>query len=412
MHKISISLVATLFFGICLRLSAQPANHLFKIRTITAGITVTDLSDTTSLIKAVEFLKQARTDYTNAGYEVQTIRISTQNLHEYLGGKTLDEALPYLKKFDEIALRDDVSFAIGAVLPLNEYNTEVAGWAAKLIGQTELINFSLPVSSTALGIHRNTIKAAAEIVVAVAKVGKGGEGNFRFTASANCPAGIPFFPAAFHSGVNSFAVGIEYPNLLTDVFSKSTMVNARQNLKAELEKQFLPVQALATRISSTYSWQYDGIDTSPAPGLDASIGTAIETLTKQPFGGPSTLSACSLITDVIKNLDLKTCGYSGLMLPVIEDKVLAQRANENRYTVQELLLFSSVSGTGLDVVPLAGSTSAAMVERIFTDVASLSLKYTNKALSARLFLIPGKKVGDKVTFDNPYLTAAKVMRVE
>ncbi|MEQ8809200.1 MAG: DUF711 family protein [Imperialibacter sp.] len=406
----SLLSIGFLFFALISHSQNPPL--FFKIRTITAGITVESLSDTTSVIKAIEFLKQARTDYTNAGYEVQTIRIATQNLYEYLGGKTLDEALPYLKKFDEIAQRDDVSFAIGAVLPPNEYSAEVAGWAAKLIGETDLINFSLPVSSTELGIHRNGVKAAAEIVVAIAKVGKGGEGNFRFTASANCPAGIPFFPAAFHSGVNSFAVGLEYPNLLTEVFSKSTMANARENLKAELEKQFLPVQALATKISFTYGWQYDGIDTSPAPGLDASIGTAIETLTKQPFGGPSTLSACSLITDVIKNLDLKTCGYSGLMLPVIEDKVLAQRANENRYTVQELLLFSSVSGTGLDVIPLAGSTSAATVERIFTDVASLSLKYTNKALSARLFLIPGKKVGDKVTFDNPYLTAAKVMRVE
>jgi uncharacterized protein (UPF0210 family) len=37
------------------------------------------------------------------------------------------------------------------------------------------------------------------------------------------------------------------------------------------------------------------------------------------------------------------------MLPVIEDIVLAQRAMEGRFTVQELLLYSSVSGTGLDV---------------------------------------------------------------
>jgi uncharacterized protein (UPF0210 family) len=44
------------------------------------------------------------------------------------------------------------------------------------------------------------------------------------------------------------------------------------------------------------------------------------------------------------------------MLPVIEDKVLAKKAIEQKFTLQELLLFSSVSGTGLDVVPLPGST--------------------------------------------------------
>ncbi|MEQ8534722.1 MAG: DUF711 family protein, partial [Imperialibacter sp.] len=96
-------LILSIGFAFLALVSYGQHPHLFKIRTITAGITVESLSDTTSVIKAVEFLKQARTDYTNAGYDVQTIRISTQNLYEYLGGKTLDEALLYLKKFDEIA---------------------------------------------------------------------------------------------------------------------------------------------------------------------------------------------------------------------------------------------------------------------------------------------------------------------
>jgi hypothetical protein len=78
--------------------------------------------------------------------------------------------------------------------------------------------------------------------------------------------------------------------------------------------------------------------------------------------------------------------------------------------VQELLLYSSVSGTGLDVVPLPGDTPEKIVENILTDVAALSLKYTSKALSVRLFLIPGKKAGDTVTFQNPLLTSCVVMK--
>jgi uncharacterized protein (UPF0210 family) len=119
-----------------------------------------------------------------------------------------------------------------------------------------------------------------------------------------------------------------------------------------------------------------------------------------------------MITDVLKSLDIKKCGYSGLMLPVIEDKVLAQRAAEQRYTLQELLLYSSVSGTGLDVVPIPGDTPKTTIEGILTDVAALSLKYTAKALSVRLFPIPNKKAGEKVTFDNPYLTGTLVMKID
>jgi uncharacterized protein (UPF0210 family) len=75
--------------------------------------------------------------------------------------------------------------------------------------------------------------------------------------------------------------------------------------------------------------------------------SATETLTGKPFGSPTTLSTCSF-TKVIKNLDVKSCGYSGLMLPIIGGYGFSEDGKGN-YTVEELLLFSSVSGTGLDV---------------------------------------------------------------
>jgi uncharacterized protein (UPF0210 family) len=391
-------------------LYSQEAKHLFGVRTITAGVTLNSLTDTTTLNSAIEFLKRAKQGYITKGYEVQTLRISTQNFYNYLNQYSYDDALQFLAKFDKIAQRNNVILSIGQVLPPNKYQAGIDDWAEKLMQTTTTISFSLSISSHEIGIHFNSIKAASEIVAAISKV-NGGEANFRFTTSANCPAGIPFFPAAFHEGRNSFAVGLESANLLTTAFKQDNNPStARRTLKSLLEKNLLPVQDIAENISKTLNWQYDGIDASPAPGLNASIGQAIETYSKQPFGSPSTLSACSLITDVLKNLDIKKCGYSGLMLPVIEDKVLAQRAIEGRFTVQELLLYSSVSGTGLDVVPLPGDTPTQVLENIFIDVAALSLKYSSKALSARLFLIPGKKAGDMVTFENPYLTSCVVMK--
>jgi hypothetical protein len=400
------ALISTANFG-------QATNPNFSIRTITAGINLKSISDTTTFVEAIQFLKGTRDEYVSAGYNVQTIRISTQNFYTLVENLTFEEALPHLIKLDRIAQREGVVVAIGWILPPNENDAKISDWVVDLITQTQMISFSLPISSAELGIHHNSIKASAEIIRAISTNSIGGEGNFRFTASANCPPGTPFFPAAYHQGANSFAIGLESPNLLKEVFAKSEWSNAKQNLKMAMERVLRPIENIAMQIAeSKNDWVYDGIDTSPAPGLDASIGEAIETLTGQPFGGSSTLSACALITDVLKNLEIKTCGYSGLMLPVIEDKILAKRAMEKRYTVQELLLFSSVSGTGLDVIPLPGNTSIETIERVLNDVASLSLKYTNKALSARLFLIPGKVAGDLVTFDNPYLTDAMVMKIE
>ena len=168
------------------------------------------------------------------------------------------------------------------------------------------------------------------------------------------------------------------------------------------------MEALAEKISRETGWRYLGIYTSPAPGLDASIGEVVETLTAAPVGSPSTLSACSTITSVLQGLDAKTCGYSGLMLPVLEDKVLSDRADESRYGVSELLLYSSVCGTGLDVVPLAGDAPVSALAETIEDVAALAARY-QKPLSARLFPVPGKGVGEVVDFDNPHLTRCEVM---
>lgn len=407
-----ILLFYTLIFYLSIANTFGQEKKLFQIRTITAGVSLTDLSDTASIESAIQFLLEAREEFKSKGYEVQTLRIATQPLYQYLNGKTYEEALPYLIRLDNLVKKDGLILSIGPIIKDDYPGFDIPDWSVKLINRTETINFSISIADKENGILGNSVHHAASTISAIASETKGGEGNFRFAALANCQPGIPFFPAAYHHGQNSFAIGIESPNILTDVFKKGPEDKVKENLKVELEKVLKPIETIGMAIAKSKKWMYDGIDTSTAPGLDASIGEAIETLTGQPFGSASTLFACAMITDVLKSLDVKRCGYSGLMLPVIEDKVLAQRASEGRFSVQELLLYSSVSGTGLDVVPLPGETSITTIENLLIDVASLSLKYTDKALSARLFLIPGKKAGEMVTFENPYLTSCKVMKIE
>jgi uncharacterized protein (UPF0210 family) len=294
------------------------------------------------------------------------------------------------------------------VITDDEYHQEFAAWAAELARQTNL-SFSCQVASAARGVHYNALRCAAEAFHAISRSTPGGEGNFNFAAAGFIPPGTPFFPVGWFDQGQAFSIGFETPNLLTAAFEGSANFNeAKQRLKASMEAALGPAAKQATEMARSSGWSYLGIDTSPAPGLEASIGRAIETLTGAPFGDPSTLAACAAITDVLKGMSFKTCGYSGLMLPVLEDPVLAQRAAEGRYGVSELLLFSTVCGTGLDVVPLPGEASVEELTAIISDVAALSTKY-HKPLSARLFPVPGKRVGEKVTFDNPHLTECVVM---
>jgi len=338
------------------------------------------------------------------------VRIATQPLPQYLNGKSRTEALAGLRKIDELLSAGNVILSIGPVITGDRYDPEFASWAAQLVKETKNINFSVTVASER-GVHAQTALTAAEAIVAISKSSPGGEGNFRFTAAANCLSGTPFFPVAYHRGPTAFSIGLETPLLLQDAFGQAKDIeDGKARLRTLLESELGPVEKLALDIARKERREYLGIDTSPAPSKDASIGAAIEALTHLPFGASSTLAACAAITEVLKGLNIRTCGYSGLMLPVLEDPVLATRAAEGRYTVRELLLYSSVCGTGLDVVPLAGDTSVEELAALIRDVAALSTKL-HKPLSARLFLIPGKKAGDRAEFANPFLTSSVVMKL-
>jgi len=384
----------------------------FRIRTITAGTNLQSVTDARGMENALSFLKSAKRMVADAGYEVQTIRIATQPLLEEVGHAKRASALTDLQALDRAVAAEGALLSIGPVLAPDGDDPEFAAWAAELARTTRNVSFTVRVASPERGASPRGVTAAGEAMAAIARATPGGIGNFRFAAAANVPAETPFFPVAYHHGSDAVAVGVESPPLLSAAFAgASTLADAKQRLKASLESRLGPVERLVREAARRDERAYTGIDVSPAPGKDASIGAAIEALTGVPFGAASTLAGCAAITDVLKSLRIKTCGYSGLMLPVLEDPVLAQRASEGLFTVRELLLYSSVCGTGLDVIPLPGDTGADQLAALIADVAALSTKL-HKPLSARLFPVPGRKVGEVARFNDPYLTDCVVLKAE
>src|SRR5207245_5610640 len=120
---------------------------------------------------------------------------------------------------------------------------------------------------------------------------------------------------------------------------------------------------------------------------------AIEAFTGAKFGSSGTLTAARIITAAVKAVPQKQTGYSGLMVPVMEDKLLSQRWAEGTYDIDSLLAYSAVCGTGLDTIPLPGDISEEQLARMIGDVASLAFKW-KEPLSARLIPVPGKKAGE------------------
>lgn len=390
------------------KLLAIGRSRRFRVRTVTAGAPLLDPADLSPMREAISFLGRARSDLAERGHEVQTVRIATQPLAEYLPHWKSEAAMRVIEGLDRTAREANLVLSVGPVLDVEGYDPDFGSWAAEILRRTTQVSLSVTVASEEGGIHRGNVQAAAEAIVAISRGTPGGIGNFRFAAAAMVPPGTPFFPVARFAQERTFSLGLESPNLLLEAIEAAEREATIQVLRTHLEAEMAPLEESAGQLAAREGWRYLGLDVSPAPGLDASIGAVIEAWSGVPFGEPSTLDACAALTEVLQGLDLRTCGYSGLMLPVLEDPILAQRAAEGRYGIPDLLLYSSVCGTGLDVVPIAGSVSAADIGRLIGDVAALARRY-RKPLSARLFPVSGKEPGDAVSFNDPYLTDGVVM---
>ncbi len=381
-----------------------------KIRTVTTGIHLSSGKDISAIERAAAFNRTAASFFQSEGYDVQTIRVATNSWEEYINTDSEDEAVKTIVEIERVAKKCELSFFnIGRTM-----KSESIKMLPAINKATSIISCSAHLGSFNTGILFENAREAAQTMKRIGNETENGYGNFRFCASANCSGGIPYFPTGFHEGKESiFGLGFECGDIAFNAFSETKDLQAAKRL---FHDRFLSeakkVEKLAEVLSKKEGIRYNGIDVSLNPGLltEESIAFAFENIGLGTFGKPGTLTVAGMITDVLKNLEVKRCGYSGLMLPVCEDAGLAERANEGAYNISNLLLYSAVCGCGLDVVPIPGNTNIESIEAILLDTATLAIKL-NKPLSVRMLLVPGKKVGECTTFNSPYMVESNLMDV-
>ncbi|EJK74222.1 hypothetical protein THAOC_04112 [Thalassiosira oceanica] len=204
-----------------------------------------------------------------------------------------------------------------------------------------------------------------------------------------------------------------------------SVVNVRGTLHSRLGEELAPIQEVCRGCKprgddGDVTVKFFGIDTSWNPSLDegGSVAAALEALeeVRGAFGGTGSLAAAAAVTRAIQSVPgIASTGYSGLMLPVLEDRRLAELANSGGdagegLSIQQLLCISSVCGVGIDTVPVPGDVSVDRLSSLILDVAALAGRW-NKPLSCRVFPVPGGKAGDLTTFDSPYMCNSRVFEV-
>ena len=409
-----------LIAGVCILLtalldfcSAQPSNSasLPKIRTVTAFIRLDRQSYRTQVENALTFLRAAKAEFIKAGYEVETIRITTQPFPEYTKGLSPEQTLAFFHEYDALAQKEEFTPEIGPAMTKDTDDPAQADLLAQIIATTQSINGFIVVADES-GIHWKAIQAAARINKYLEDHTTHSEGNFRFASGAFPPAIAPFYPVSYTSGSgHDFAIGMESANIAQQVFSAGTkdFTDAGEQLTAALAKEARKVEEIAHRVEAQTNWKYQGIDLTPVPLKEISIGAAMESLVQGAIGSPGSLSAAFSITSAVRKVPVKQAGYSGLMLPVLEDSVLAKRWEAGTITRDTLMSYSSVCSTGLDAIPLPGDISQKEIENIIADMASLAVKW-HKPLSARLLPVAGKHAGEMTEFGSPYLVNIRIQK--
>jgi uncharacterized protein (UPF0210 family) len=399
-----------------------------EIRTITAGAREDDLE------RAAKAAQLARARLADAGYTVQTLRLALAAT----GFNSCGDFATIARGVEQRAL--DAGFDYVSLGPVEG---ERLAALPEAIAATETVFASAPIA-LAGEVRPEVIHAAAAAIAAIGAGTPDGFGNLRFAASACVGPGSPFFPAAYHDGGAPWvAVGPEAAALAVEatttddrrpttddrrpttndarldaqlpplVFRPSSLVHpVLTALTALIERHDAQIASALSSLEAEAGVRFAGCDWSLAPHPDParSAGRAAEALSGVPFGAWGTLAAVRGLTAAIRAAKVTQLGFSGVMLPVLEDETLARRNAEGRYTLRDLLAFSAVCGTGLDTIPMPGDAAPEQIAGVLAEVAALAAAL-RKPLTARLLPIPGLKAGDTTAFTFEYFVNTRVMNI-
>lgn len=381
-----------------------------KIRSITYFFNPGLPPDEMAMQKASGFIKTARMAYAGAGYEVQTVRMALPPFPHLL--RDFATLARTAQEIEKAALDHGFDYvSLGPALP--EY-PQAYHPIVEALSATKAAFFSGMLNGTSGSVSLLACRLCAEVIRDAAPLSPDGFANLRFAALANVPPGTPFFPAAYHDhGEPAFAIATEAANLAVQAFSQAgSLSEARRNLAYMIEFKAHALSATAQELVDRYGVRFVGIDFSlaPFPSEGRSLGAALEKLGVPALGLHGSLAAAAFLTSAIDQAHFPRTGFSGLMLPVLEDSILARRAAECHLSLMDLLLYSAVCGTGLDTLPLPGNTTAEQIAAVLLDLAALACRL-GKPLTARLMPIPGKVAGDFTNFDFAYFANSRVLEL-
>jgi uncharacterized protein len=354
-----------------------------------------------------QHIDKLKNGFASIGWEVQTVRLATVPFGQYTTSKN---AVKIISQIETAAIENGFDYlSVGPARISHPMDYEII---PEILSATKNVFATGILTHHHKGISTAAIKACAKIIIKIATISSDGFANLRFSALSKVQPFTPFFPAAYSYGSKSaFALAVEAADVAISAFkSVETISEGRELMLAQLETASRDLSSAIQKLGLRWKFPFKGFDFSLAPFPEdwCSLALAMENLGVQKIGMMGSLTAAAILAEILNRGTWRKAGFNGLMLPVLEDSMLAKRSSEGSFSVKDLLMYSSVCGTGLDTVPLPGDISSESIESLLMDIAALSLRL-NKPLTARLMPVPGLKSGDMTQYDFEFFKNGKIL---
>jgi hypothetical protein len=283
------------------------------------------------------------------------------------------------------------------------------------LAKTEHVCSSVNVASTRAGINMDAVYLMGKTIRrAAALTGeRDGIGCAKLCVFANIPEDVPFMAGAY-LGVGEpdsvINVGVSGPGVVKKAIDRARQANPGLDLgqlseiiKRTAFKVTKVGELIGRRVARELDVPFGVVDLSlaPTPNVGDSVGEIFQSLGLRSIGVPGTTAALALLNDAVKKGGAFASSYvgglSGAFIPVSEDLNIAQAAAQGALSIEKLEAMTSVCSVGLDMIALAGDTSAETLAAIIADEMAIGV-INKKTTAARLIPVPGKKAGDRVSF--------------
>ena len=354
--------------------------------------------------------------YSQASLEPRTARISLpilENLNEDLSVNLIKSLTNLSERITEIGFR---WFNLPISMKNLSHYKDLPDFIRTLLIKCPNIFINLVVDS----LEEASLTLSSKTIIKASRIYKNGIDCFRIGISTGNLRNCPYFPYANFDNDNLFSIGLETIPLITNINTKGIM--SKNEVISIFGEQLqrgvnLLYKEIICNLKNKYQrFKFTGFDASiaPFPRSEMSITKVLYKMGLSNFGTPGTLACISLITNKIKNsldeLNIPRVGFNGVMLSITEDDGLADCGISQYFSLDSLMLYSTVCGCGLDMIPVPGDIHSGTIENIIADVYTLSEKH-HKPLGIRLLPQPGLQANDLSNLNHDFLVDTRILKI-